>query len=127
MNIDEARTLLLANGWSEQSLHIWIRAQGRCEYCLRSLLEFEDDHFFGYEYDHIVPDGSDGEQWANRALACKSCNRIKHRFADPTPGLTRAEKIARAGAYIAEIRLRNRIRLEQSREWLRYCGLPSRS
>jgi HNH endonuclease len=120
VNADDARRQLLANGWSLQSLHVWGRAGGRCEYCARDLLACEDAHFFGSEIDHIVPDGTEGEYWDNLALACKVCNRVRRnrRFTDSEVVLTRAEKISRAAGYIADIRGRNRIRLKDSREWL---------
>jgi hypothetical protein len=39
--------LLLREGWSDQSIRIWLRARGFCEYCHRDLLAGSDDYFLG--------------------------------------------------------------------------------
>ena len=120
---EEAISQLCKSGWSEESINIWIRAGGRCEYCGRDLLACEDAHFHGQHLDHIVPDGGDG--FENRALACAACNRIKRaeRFERQGVSLSRQERIAAAAKYIALVRQNNRERLARSLDWLRICGL----
>jgi 5-methylcytosine-specific restriction endonuclease McrA len=116
---------LLRNGWSQQSVRVWLRAQGYCEYCKCDLLSSADSHFFGSELDHIVPDGTDGTGWSNLALSCKPCNYLKRRtrFDDGEVHVPREQLIARASEYIRHKRERNEARLERSVELLKRCGL----
>lgn len=103
MTSDEARVLLLNNGWGGRSLDVWIRAQGRCEYCQCDLLDCPDAYLFGSEIDHSVPDGN--QELANLALGCRACSHVKRtkQFTDGERALARADRIDRASRYISDI------------------------
>ena len=120
---EEAISLPLANGWSSQSVAVWLRADGRCEYCNRDLLGCEDAHFHGSHIDHIVP--KHGDNLENLALSCTACNYMKRNraFNVEKPAMTRAELITAAREHIQGVRDRNRDRLKQSVQWLTCCGL----
>ncbi|MBC7810584.1 MAG: HNH endonuclease [Burkholderiales bacterium] len=50
------------------------RAGNCCEYCLLS----QEDNFFTYHVDHVIPEKHEGETSIdNLALSCPSCNTFK--------------------------------------------------
>lgn len=53
-------------------LHLWIKQDGRCAYCCKSLETLR------YHVDHIIPKAQDGSNHlTNLALACIHCNITK--------------------------------------------------
>lgn len=85
-------------GYSHRDALIFVRAEGRCEYCDLELIHNRIT-WDAVQFDHIIPKskgGDDSEE--NLALACKPCNNQKMTFI-PT-GNTRAEKIESAKGYI---------------------------
>jgi len=110
---------LVAQGWSRQTLSMWRRANYKCEYCGKSLIDSADDYFFSAEKDHVVPGA--GEELENLALACRVCNRIKRRknFTEGGTIIQRSEIIAKAAQYIAQIRKRDLDRLAVQLKLLR--------
>lgn len=126
MDRDEATTSLLAQGWSEETLGIWVRAKGCCEYCDKDMQATSDEFFFGYNIDHVVPASHDGPSHPdNYALACRPCNFIKRNrdFRNGESGVTREAIIIRARQYIAAERTRNAERMAHALPLLQICGL----
>jgi 5-methylcytosine-specific restriction endonuclease McrA len=102
---------LVDHKWRRRTIEVWRRANFRCEYCDKNLIEYSDDYYFGAHVDHIVPGAGDLPD--NLALACTSCNFIKRkrRFDDNGSVTSRAAIIERAAAHIRDIRQRNDKRL----------------
>lgn len=126
MNRDEATASLLDQGWSDETLGIWVRAKGCCEYCDKDLQATSDEFFFGYNIDHVVPASHDGPSHPdNYALACRACNFIKRNrdFRNDETAVTRETIITRARQYIAAERARNEERRRQALPLLTICGL----
>lgn len=126
MNNDEARAKLLSSGWSAETLGIWLRAEGMCEYCDKDLQHASDDFFHGYNIDHIVPASRGGVSDAtNYALACRACNLIKRNqdFRNGADGVSREDMIKRARVYIRAERERNDRRMKEAIDLLRILGL----
>lgn len=94
-----------------------IRAKFCCEYCGKRMLS-SVDNYHSWEIDHIIPGGGDTLQ--NCALACHTCNHLKHRYV-PT-GNTRTELIADSRHEIDRLRTRKLAELQKLRSIL---GLPS--
>lgn len=92
--------------------------------CGKKLTQSSDEYYHGSHVDHIVPDA--GDDLLNLALACRTCNFIKHKtpFIDgevwaQTDPAVRAAIILRAAVYIASIRERNDNRLAEDLRLLR--------
>jgi 5-methylcytosine-specific restriction endonuclease McrA len=122
----EATAKLLRSGWSEETLRVWVRANGRCEYCDKDLQAHPDDYFHGYNIDHVIPASHDGPSHPdNYALACRTCNLIKrnHDFRNGETGVTREITIARARRYISAERAHNAKRMADALALLTICGL----
>jgi len=119
---------LVAQKWHPRTIDVWVRAQGRCEYCGKSLVESPDEYFFGSHVDHIIPNA--GDTLDNLALACKACNFIKRhrRFSEDAAVANatwqRSEVIEKASQYIAQIRERDRGRLDKQLKLLRALEEP---
>jgi 5-methylcytosine-specific restriction endonuclease McrA len=128
---DAARAALLSSKnpyWAAKTLDVWLRAQGRCEYCGTYLLATSDLYLCGSPLDHIVAKSLGGaDDLENLALSCRPCNVIKrhHRLWDGIGERpAREELIARAKAYIDKLRARNEVNLQRHIELLIACGLP---
>lgn len=76
MTSDEILEMLKTWGWSAQAVDLGIRADFRCEYCARDLIEPVDD-YDAWQVDHILPRVDDREALWNLALSCKTCNFLK--------------------------------------------------
>jgi len=81
--------------FSKFQLPLAIRADFKCEYCNKDLLDSVDS-YDSWQIDHIVPNG-DGD-YENLAIACKTCNFAKrHSCRDELEDCSsRDEKIALA-------------------------------
>src|ERR1017187_737580 len=119
---------LVAQKWHPRTIDVWVHARCRCEYCGKSLVESPDEYFFGSHVDHIIPDA--GDTLDNLALACNACNFIKRRRrfrehdAVANAAGQRSEVIWKASQYIAQIRERNRGRLDTQLTLLRALETP---
>ena len=114
-------------GWSAEQARIGIRADFRCEYCGRDLLESVNS-YYSWHRDHIVPQSQGGSsRLNNRALACRTCNfNLKRRW-DPrtTAGKKagRGELIKTVQRYVRDTRARiEREQLVPLRRLLRRRG-----
>ena len=73
--------------WSDKAARLGLRAGFSCEYCGADLLA-SVDAYVGWEVDHIIPREDprvptpESEAFYNKAIACRTCNRIKRRW-DP--------------------------------------------
>lgn len=84
--------------YSHRDAVVFVRAEGRCEYCNTEMIH-DRIAWDAVQFDHIIPKskgGSDDEE--NLALACKVCNNAKMTFL-PT-GSNREERIASAQTHI---------------------------
>jgi len=84
--------------YSERDAIIFVRANGKCEYCDTDLIG-ERLAFDTVQFDHIIPKskgGGDSEE--NIAFCCQVCNTAKHTH---TPeGSNREERIAYTRDYL---------------------------
>jgi 5-methylcytosine-specific restriction endonuclease McrA len=125
---EEARAeLLLPRGdWSPDTLKVWLRAKGFCEYCGKDLQRTSDDFYHGYNVDHVFPASLHGASDPdNYALACRACNLIKRNvdFTNGESDVSRETLIQRAQEYIRAERERNDGRMKTDLRRLRACGL----
>lgn len=95
-------------GWGPLNCRASVRARFCCEYCDRPLLRSLDD-YYSYEIDHIVPGGPDLLE--NYALACHTCNHLKHSYAPI--GETREERLKDARQVVQQRRQKKKIELEK--------------
>lgn len=95
-------------------IEIAIRANFKCEYCDKDLLESVDS-YDSWQIDHIVPDGNDDLE--NLALACKTCNFMKrHSGKNILENLkTRSEKVAFSRKLVTERRKKKEETLKKVR------------
>jgi len=85
-------------GYSERDAIVFVRANGKCEYCGVDLIH-DRITWDSVQFDHVIPkskEGSDEEQ--NLALSCKVCNNAKMTFYPE--GNTRDERILSAKEHI---------------------------
>lgn len=76
--VDQLRA---TNKWSPLAIYLGFRADFKCEYCGRDLLESVDSYKLR-EHDHISAGGPD--EPGNLALACLVCNcKLKNRWRKP--------------------------------------------
>lgn len=92
--------------WGPLNCDAGVRANFCCEYCKRDMLA-SLEAYYSWELDHIVPGG--GNDIENIALACRTCNHLKHTYVPL--GDSRTEKIESASDHI-------RSKLERKREEL---------
>lgn len=121
MSPEDARQELTSrrHGFAAETLDIWLRADGRCEYCGVDVTSSGSLYFHGYHLDHIDPDGGEGLE--NKALACVVCN-IRKRSYKPQGG-TRDDRVRDAGQYIRALRERDAGRLAEALPLLADYGL----
>lgn len=110
------RTLESRMGWGPLNCGSAVRANFHCEYCGKRMLS-SLDHYYSWEIDHIIPGGGDLPE--NCALACHTCNHLKHRYVPS--GDSRDERIADARQEIRRLRSRKVAELQKVRSLL---GLP---
>jgi 5-methylcytosine-specific restriction endonuclease McrA len=116
------------HGWDARTLKVWVRAQGRCEYCDADLLGSASVYFHGAHIDHIVP--GTGNDLDNLALSCVACNRIKRRKMFVAAGEVPPERktlIERAQRYIGERRVRDEGLRQIARPLLIACDIAERA
>jgi len=103
---EEARKVLIEElQWEEYQIEVGLRADFKCEYCGKSLLE-SYEHYDQWQVDHIIPNGDNNLE--NLALSCKLCNFVK-RQTDPssqTDKLDRESLISVAREIISQRRQR---------------------
>jgi len=93
-------TKLEEKGYSHRDAVVFVRAQGRCEYCDSELIHNRIT-WDSIQFDHILPKSKGGDDSdENLALACKPCNNQKMTFVPN--GNTRAERIESATAHIKQ-------------------------
>jgi len=102
--------------WGEINSGAGVRANFCCEYCNKPMLGSLDS-YYSWEIDHVIPGG--GDALDNSALACRTCNHLKHTFM-PT-GNTREERISDARREIDRRRSEKVAELQKLRE---VVGLP---
>lgn len=105
--------------WGPINTGAGVRARFRCEYCDRNLLRSVDD-YYAWQIDHIVPGGGDADE--NIALACSTCNHLKHTFVPV--GDCREQRVECARKHIGLRRVKKQAELEALRKVL---GLPGLS
>jgi 5-methylcytosine-specific restriction endonuclease McrA len=88
-------------GWGPVNSGAAVRAKFCCEYCDDCLLD-SVTLYYSWEIDHIVPGNDDDLE--NCALACRTCNHLKHSY--PPKGFTREDRIKDARREIGERRQR---------------------
>ena len=125
---EEARAQLLVprGDWSHDTLEVWLRAKGFCEYCGKDLQRSSDDFYHGYNIDHVMPASRGGRSnHENYALACRACNLIKRDFisAHDQMNASREELIERAREHIQQRRQQNEQRMKVDVRRLRTCGV----
>jgi 5-methylcytosine-specific restriction endonuclease McrA len=86
-------------GWGPLNANAAVQARFRCEYCDDFLLASVVS-YYSWEIDHITPGAGDIAE--NCALACRTCNHLKHAYRPL--GNTRAERIADARRVVQERR-----------------------
>ena len=77
MEKQELIEALSAYQWDETNVKLAIRADFKCEYCGKDLLENVDNYKL-WQIDHIIPKSSqcrDCESFENKALSCTQCNK----------------------------------------------------
>ena len=82
-------------GWGPLNSGAATHAKFCCEYCGVCLLE-SIMLYYSWEIDHIMP--GKGDNLDNCALACRTCNHLKHFY--PPNGVTREERVRDAAREI---------------------------
>lgn len=99
-----------------EQIEIAIRANFRCEYCDKYLLE-SVDVYDSWQIDHIVPNGNNDP--SNLALTCKTCNFAKRhsRKKELEKCKSRSEKIGLAKKIVSERRANKDATLQKVRDF----------
>jgi len=106
--------------WGPVNTDAGLRAGFKCEYCGKELLA-SVRAYYGWEIDHIVPGA--GDDLDNIALACRTCNHVKHMY-EPI-GDTREARIWDASREIRQRLERKATELEKLRHILGLDRNPS--
>ena len=121
-----AQLLLPRGDWSPDTLDVWLRAKGFCEYCGKDLQRLSDDFYHGYNIDHVLPVSHGGHSGVdNYALSCRACNLIKRDYVSQSSqtNMSREERIQGAREHIQSKRDENERRMKADVRCLRACGL----
>lgn len=97
-----------ALNWGPVNTQAAVSANFHCEYCGLDMLE-SLEAYYSWQIDQIIPSG--GYTLENCALACRTCNHLKH--ARKPKGSSRKERIADAWADIQRKRDIRQRELEQ--------------
>lgn len=101
--------------WGPVNAQVAVAAGFRCEYCDLDMLKSLES-YYSWQIDQIVPSG--GYATENCALACRTCNHLKH--ARLPKGTSREERIADARAYIESRKVARQSELDELRELVSY-------
>ena len=77
MNKEELIQELLNFNWDRTNVELAIRANLKCEYCRKDLLENMDNYKL-WQVDHLIPKSSgyiDCEKFDNKAISCVQFNK----------------------------------------------------
>ncbi|MDD3763386.1 MAG: HNH endonuclease signature motif containing protein [Nevskiales bacterium] len=89
-------------GYSERDAIVFVRANGKCEYCDSDLIQ-DRIAWDSVQFDHVIPKSKGGDdEEGNLALSCKVCNNAKMTFYPQ--GSNREERIVSARDHIRERR-----------------------
>ena len=98
-------------GWGRLNSGAAVRADFCCEYCGVCLLD-SVILYYSWEIDHIIPCG--GDDLENVALACRTCNHLKHGHVPK--GATRQDRIIDATNIIRDGRQKKAAELAKIRD-----------
>lgn len=103
--------------WGPVNCGCAVRARFHCEYCGKNMLN-SVDNYYSWEIDHIIPGRDDSLD--NCALACRTCNHLKHHYVPV--GVERTDLTADARRKIDE---RRRIKMAELQKLRGIIGLPA--
>ena len=112
-----AEKIITALNWVPVNSQVAVASGFRCEYCGLDMLQ-SLEAYFSWQIDQIQPAG--GYTPENCALACRTCNHLKH--SRRPNGATREEKIADAWDDIQRKRVERQAELDQLRQLIGYAG-----
>jgi len=102
-------------GYSERDAIVFVRANGKCEYCDSDLIH-DRIAWDSVQFDHVIPKSKGGDdEESNLALSCKICNNAKMTFYPE--GDSREERIASAKNHIVEKRK------NANEFWVKVCDI----
>ena len=115
---DVINELIERFGWSDEAVHLGIRAGFKCEYCDRDLLA-SFDNYDAWQNDHIIPTSKGGSDHPdNIAIVCKTCNFLKRAWVpgdDSGQVGDRKKQVALARSWIRDKRASKERDLEEIR------------
>ena len=125
MNIEALIEKLKKYNWDETNVRIALRAECKCEYCKKDLLESIDNYKL-WQIDHIIPKNSGNENcedFDNKALSCTQCNKDFKGKWNPISvigeGRERQEYIEQVIKYIEEKKEKKKKQLDKIRDIFR--------
>jgi hypothetical protein len=127
MTRDDVVKILRPWGWSTPAVDIAIRADFRCEYCSRDLIDSVND-YDSFQVDHILPRVDGREELWNLALSCKTCNFLKRHSipSDPIdPKVDRDGAIEMVRALIEERRAQKQKQVDFLKQNFRNAEWPA--
>lgn len=114
---DLAEQIRGALKWGPVNSQVAVAARFCCEYCGLDMLKTLEA-YYSWQIDQIMP--AEGYTPENCALACRTCNHLKH--ARPPHGSTREERLADAWDDIQYKRAKRQVELDQLRKLAGYTG-----
>ncbi len=128
MNKEELIQELLKFNWDRTNIELAIRANFKCEYCRKDMLENMDNYKL-WQVDHIIPKSSgyiDCEKFDNKAISCTQCNKDLKGKWNPVlkigEGKTREEYISLVKIYIREKRNDKNLEVAEIRRIIENCS-----